>query len=194
MNCVPIEEKIKAEKQRNAILSLSNGNGNKKAFDWIYDQYNEFLYNFVFGFLKNKEESEEVVQEVFIKIWTTRTQLNPEKSIKSFIFTLAKNMVFNKLKKMEVEEKHRNSLKNTSLNIANDIEENINFEELTAVYHNAINNLPTKRREIYLLNREEELSYKEIAMMLHISVNTVKDQISKALKEIRRIVKLNHPV
>jgi RNA polymerase sigma-70 factor, ECF subfamily len=192
MNCVPIEEKIKAEKQRNAILSLSNGN--KKAFDWIYDQYSEFLYNFVFGFLKNKEESEEVVQEVFIKIWTTRTQLNPEKSIKSFIFTLAKNMVFNKLKKMEVEEKHRNSLKNTSLNIANDIEENINFEELTAVYHNAINNLPTKRREIYLLNREEELSYKEIAMMLHISVNTVKDQISKALKEIRKIVKLNHPV
>lgn len=192
MNRVPIEEKIKEEKQRKAILHLARGN--KKGFDWIYEQYSVFLYNFIFGFLKSKEESEEVVQEVFIKLWQSRKQLNPDKSIKSFIFTLAKNLVFNKLKRKKVEQKHRDNIKNNSFNVANNIEENVNFKELTTIYNKAINNLPVKRREIFLLNREEGMSYQEIAKILDISVNTVKDQITKALKEIRRHVKLNHPV
>lgn len=192
MNRVPIEEKIKEEKQRKAISRLTRGN--KKGFDWIYEQYSVFLYNFIFGFLKSKEESEEVVQEVFIKLWQSRKQLNPDKSIKSFIFTLAKNLVFNKLKRKKVEQKHRDNIKNNSFNVANNIEENVNFKELTTIYNKAINNLPVKRREIFLLNREEGMSYQEIAKILDISVNTVKDQITKALKEIRRHVKLNHPV
>lgn len=192
MNCVPIEEKIKEEKQRKAILRLTRGN--KKGFDWIYEQYSVFLYSFVFGFLKSKEESEEVVQEVFIKLWQSRKQLNPDKSLKSFIFTLAKNMVLNKLKRKKIEEKHRDNIKNNSFKVANNIEESVNFKELTSIYNKAINNLPVKRRKIFLLNREEEMSYQEIATLLDISVNTVKDQITKALKEIRRHVKLNHPV
>jgi RNA polymerase sigma-70 factor (ECF subfamily) len=159
--------------------------GNSFAFEKLYFKYSKKLYNFAFNIIKNREDAEGLVQNVFMKIWETRSQINTELSFSGYIFRIAKNMLLNQLKKTLHEKIYNDYLLTTPDDTILTVEEEINFLELSMEIERLIKSLPERRREIFLLSRNEGLTYREIAEKLNISINTVNTQISKSLEHIR---------
>lgn len=159
--------------------------GNSYAFEKLYFRYCKKLYNFVFGICRNREDAEGLVQLVFMKVWEKRTEIDTELSFSGYIFRIAKNSLLNKIKKKINEKVYLDYLLSRPEDLSNSVEKNINFLELNIEIERLINNIPEKRRNIFLLSRMEGLTYREIAAKLNISVNTVNTQISKSLEELR---------
>ena len=169
--------------------------GDSRAFDFLYQQYSKTIFNYSLRFLKQNELAEEIVQEVFLKIWMNRHSLNPDLSFKSFLFTIAKNLIFNFHKKasndLRLQEQiyHIRSEENSCF-----VEDEIDWQDYQRIKNNAINSLPKRRREVFLLSREENLSNKEISERLNISVITVRNQLSIAVNDIRNYLEAHGDV
>lgn len=160
--------------------------GDSHAFDVLFSLFSAKVYRFSHGYLKSKEDAEEVVQDVFMKLWDKRVLIKEDAPISNFIFTIAHNTTLNLLRKRKNGVKairqhvlrHEGAFEN-----AEDAYIYTEYEEKTQV---AISTLPTRRKEIFLLSRHTNLSYKEIASKLNISPKTVEVQILLALKDIRK--------
>jgi RNA polymerase sigma-70 factor (ECF subfamily) len=159
--------------------------GNSYAFERLYYSYNKKLYNFAFNITKNKEDAEGLVQDVFMKIWETRSEINPELSFGGYIFRIAKNMLYNQIKKEVNKKIYAQYLLKCPEDVVVPVEQEINYLELNQEIERLITTLPEKRRTVFLLSRNAGLTYREIAEKLNISVNTVNTQISKSLEQIR---------
>jgi len=169
--------------------------GDILAFDQIYHQYSHKLYSFVYRILKDEADSEDIVQEVFIKIWELREKLDDYKTLNSFIFTIAYNNSISFIRKKISNSKYRDHLRNASViqfpdNAFNEIE----FNELNQYVEKLIENLPERQKHVYLSHRELGLTYPEIAKEMGISKNTVENHMVKALKYLRQNLKHFLPV
>ena len=160
-------------------------NGDKSAFELLFKQYYEHLCNFAYQYLKEKAASEEIVQDVFFKIWEKKEELNIISNIKSYLFSSVRNQCLNQLKHLEIRDNYKSHNEKV-------IQENENIEsdylvenELSAKINSVIEQLPVERQKIFKLSRFDDKKYKEIAEELGISVKTVEAQMSKALKFIR---------
>jgi RNA polymerase sigma-70 factor (ECF subfamily) len=155
------------------------------AFQILFDKYSQKIYRFSLSYLKNKEEAEEIVQEVFLKIWKVREELSSGKSFDSFLFVIARNAILNTIRKEKSKQVFLDYvLLNPDRNAL--LEEELNFNELERFYKVAVDQLSPRRKEIYLLSREEALSNAEIAARLGISVKTVENQMTSALSDIKK--------
>ena len=160
--------------------------GQTHAFDQMFDRYSQQLYRFSKSLLKNHEDAEEVVQEVFFRIWKKRDELNERKSFQSFLFSIAYNLIVDKFRQRVKDQKHEQFLiKQAQQNYLNP-ENELEYRELKKQVNKAITELPEQRKKIYQLNREKGLSYKEIAGRLRIKPKTVENHINLALKHIRK--------
>ena len=170
----------------NTQLLILLKNGDTEAFDTIYHKYCHRLHNFALRYLKQKEDAEGIVQEVFIKIWNYRENINTDLSFESFLFKTTYNDTISLLRK-RVSEKKSNEYLKTFQQISNteDIIDEMHYEELTDKLHTLLDQLTPRQKEIYLLSREEGLSHKEIAQQLNISSNTVKNHLVTILKFLR---------
>jgi len=156
------------------------------AFDLIYEMFSHKLFSFVFKILKNEAEVDDIVQEVFVKIWESRNKLEDYKLLNSYIFTIAYNSSIDLIRKRISNEKYIEVLRNSSIiNIAPSIISQIEYNELNAQVEKLISDLPDRQKQVYLLHREEGLTYPEIAEHLGISKNTVENHMVKALKYLR---------
>jgi RNA polymerase sigma-70 factor, ECF subfamily len=165
------------------ILALKEGN--LQAFNELFDRYGKRLYYFSIGYLKSAESAEEIVQEVFLKIWDNRVELSAQKSLESYLFTIARNGILNTIRKSKSEQAYLDYVKiNPGKNVL--LDEELNFNELEKAYHEAIGKLSPRRKEIYLMSKEQSFSNAEIAIKMNISVKTVENQMTSALSEIRR--------
>lgn len=158
------------------------------AFKELYDRYFDRLYFFTLRYLKNKEETEGMVQEVFTKVWEIRSSINPEKSFNSFLFTITKNAVFNKIKKRKHERAYAEYMKAFWDKHHNKTENDLIFAEVKARIESVVKELPPQRQKTYRLSREKGLSHKEIALKMNISPKTVEAHIRLALKSIRAVL------
>lgn len=160
-------------------------NGDILAFDQVYNLYSHKLFSFVFKILKNEAEVDDIVQEVFMKIWESRMKLEDYKLLNSYIFTIAYNNSIDLIRKRISNNKYLEHLKNSaSINLT--IISQFEFNELNSQVAKLITNLPDRQKQVYLLHREECLTYPEIAVQLGISKNTVENQMVKALKYLRQ--------
>ena len=162
--------------------------GNIDAFNKIFDHYAKRLFRFSMSYLKSTEDAEEVVQEVFLKIWDNKENLSTLKSFESYLFTIAKNGILNTIRKSKYKEAYQHYVK---IHPEKDalLDDELNFKELERVYKKAVEELSPKRKEIFLLSREKHLSNTEIAEKLDISVKTVENQMTSALSEIRKTLR-----
>ena len=157
--------------------------GNIQAFNELFDRYGKRLYHFSIGYLKSAQDAEEIVQEVFLKIWKTREELLVEKSFESYLFTIAKNAILNTIRKSKSEQVYLTYAKiYTGKNVL--LDEELNFRELEKAYRLVIEQLSPHRKKIYVLSKEQALSNAEIAQMMNISVKTVENQLAIALQKI----------
>jgi len=159
--------------------------GNSFAFEKLYFHYSKKLFNFTLGILRSREDAEGIVQNVFTKIWETRSEIDTDLSFGAYIFRIARNMMLNQIKKKINERQYIKYLLTIPEESPLSVEQEINLLELNVEIESIISELPEKRREIFRLSRHEGLTYKEIAEKKNISVNTVNTQISKSLEYIR---------
>jgi len=156
-----------------------------QAYKQLFLLFHPSLLQFAISILKSKELSEEIVSDVFIKIWQKRQQLDKIENLQFYLFTAVKNRAINKLQEQK---------KNTAISIDeahieirsiyHDPEQKLISAEMIQDIHAAIQQLPTRCRLIFKLVKEDGLKYKEVAELLHISLKTVENQMSLAFKKI----------
>jgi len=171
----------KIENETQLVKSLSKGN--LLAFNTLYKEYSGRLYRFAIGYLKSEAEAEELVQEVFTVIWEKRKNLKEELSFKSFLFTIAFNIIRKHFRtKAYLSEYFK---KSTGDDLDMQTSQKTNYDSLYQYITELVNQLPERRKEIFIKSRFEGLSIKEIAEELKISHKTVENQLTDALRFIR---------
>ncbi|GAC1421741.1 MAG: RNA polymerase sigma-70 factor [Flavisolibacter sp.] len=157
-------------------------------FKPIFDEYYNKLCNYAYSFLKDFNSCEDIVQEVFEKIWSNHKDLISDSGIRYYLFTSVRNNCLTRLGKNKkyawVELNDNDALVNPTLELKED--STYNYKELL---QQAMQQLPPKCKEVFLLSRLGKQSYQEIADQLGISIKTVETQISKALKILRNFAK-----
>ncbi len=158
------------------------------AFRQFYDMTYDRLFRIAYYYLHCEEWSQEVVLDVFLKLWNQRDTLPTVISIEDYCFVLTKNAALNYLEKEQRRESHLDTPPNEILNETPSPEELLITEELFARYVKALDRLPEKCREIFILIREEKQSYAQVAEALNISSKTVDAQLQKATKRLKEII------
>ena len=169
------------------ILIQPLKNGSVKAFDALYHLYSARLYNFVLKISKGDTYmAEEIVQRVFIKIWEDRSMLDTQKSFNAFICTIAKNMLMNEYKHQMVEFVYQEYILQINKDESSDGVDKIEYVFLEKYLNTLIEQLSPARREVYIMNRIDKLTVKEIAQRSGKSEKTIEKQLSEANEFIRR--------
>lgn len=164
---------------------------NETAFRKLFDKYRGDIYSYSYSMLKSKEYAEEIVQEVFLRVWLYRDRINSDLSFKSYIFTIARNLTFNFLNKAVGTKELREEIYYKSQEFYNPIEDQILEADYENIKKQIIDELPPKRKLIFEMSRNEGKNYKEISKELGISISTVKTQMSKALGSFKKFLKEN---
>lgn len=168
------------------LLALRIKLGDEQAFELLFRKYYIRLCSFTNKFIHDPEEAEDIVEEVFIKIWENRKEINPEESLISYMFKIAQNKSLNILRKKKAESKYIEIFKLIYIDnkdfsgfetfLSKELEKNIEI---------AINKIPPKCKRVFELSRSEGLKYSQIAEELNISIKTVEVHMSKALNILR---------
>ncbi len=163
------------------VKSLSRGN--ILAFNTLFGEYSGRLYRFAYGYLKSEEESEELVQEVFTRIWEKHKDLKSELSFKSYLFSIAFNIIKKHFRREAIKSEYFKSRISDDLDL--ETTRKISYDSLYQYVSDLIEMLPGRRKEIFIKSRFDGLSIKEISEELNISHKTVENHLSDALKFIR---------
>ena len=165
--------------------------GDEIAFEKIYKVYSPKLYGNLLRLIKSVPQTEQILQDVFIKVWEYRASIDPEKSFRSFIFKMAENKAYDFFRKAARDKKLESELIAISTVNYTELEEFLSDNEKLVLLENAIKRLPPQRQQVFRLCKLEGKSYKEVSEMLNISLSTISDHIVKATKSIRDSLK-NH--
>ena len=169
--------------ERSLILRLIEGD--EDAFCELYATYKNRLIYFAMRFLKSREYAEDVFQDVFTVVWQSRRFINPDASFSSYLYTIMRNRILNQLRNAANEEKLKESILSQALDYTEDTKREVMLNDLKSLISHALQQLTPRQRELFEMSREAQLSHKEIADKLGISVNTVQEHISTSLKLIR---------
>ena len=169
--------------ERSLILRLIGGD--EDAFCELYATYKNRLIYFAMRFLKSREYAEDVFQDAFTVVWQSRRFINPDASFSSYLYTIMRNRILNQLRNAANEEKLKESILSQALDYTEDTKREVMLNDLKSLISHALQQLTPRQREIFEMSREAQLSHKEIADKLGISVNTVQEHISISLKLIR---------
>ena len=169
-------------------------NHNEQAFRKLFDLYYQDIYGYSMSLLKSKDLAEENVQDVFLKVWLNRENLDTDKSFKSYLFTIARNQAFNILHKAANDIVLKEAVFYESQKSCDIVDYAVREEDCKKLKKQAMRQLPPKRKLIFKMSRKKGMSYEEIGRELGISVNTVKNQMSKALETMRIFFKAHDEV
>jgi len=175
--CFPVKN---CKTNRELLLLLREGD--HVAFYNIYERYCKRLYGFVLRYIKQESDAEEIVQEVFVKIWEARNRIDINSSFESFLFTIAYNTTMSIFRRRVTEQKYVEHLKSLQHpEITTDVTDEIRFSELNEKVQTLLDSLTPRQKEIFHLSRMDGLTHEEIAEKLDISVLTVKKHITNTL-------------
>ena len=174
-----------AEKHDDHSLVQLLQKGNVAAFDSLFEVYSSKLFCFALKYLKNESDSEELVQEVFVQVWEHRHTLKSELSFKSYLFTVTLNKIRKHFNQKAISLRYFESLDYDPKLTDNEKIQSDNYESILQQVYLIIDQMPPRRREIFMKSKLEGKSSKEIAIELDISYGTVDNQVSEALKFIR---------
>jgi RNA polymerase sigma-70 factor (family 1) len=160
--------------------------GDRQAFASLYSHYAPLLYKAVYPLTnKSKEDTEEIIQELFVKIWDRRDNMLTIQSFRPFIFRMARNRVIDWYRKKETKKSYCTFYSEQHRDEAVSVTDELLFEEYYAIAMEAIAKLPSRQKQIFTLRHTEDLSLSEIAGQLRISLHAVKKQLYQATRFIR---------
>lgn len=159
--------------------------GDRSAFKLLYTRYLNNLYRYAFLMCNNKETSEEIVQELFVKVWEKRADLTRVNSIKAYLYRCTKNMLLDYVRKQQMESRIYDLLQQSTPSSATDCDNRVIHSQYYSLIREAIQQLPKKRRQIVEMRTYDELSLDEIAANLSISKSVVKKQLYQGISFVR---------
>jgi len=160
--------------------------GDRKSFAELYSGYLNNVYQFIFPFTKSREETEEIIQDVFVKIWERKEKLAEVDSFKSYLFKAAKNKLISEVRHLQIRHRVMSEVKRNS-EVSNETSNSgIDYKAYYQVVQKAIEKLPPKRKLIFRLSTENGLSHDEIANQLKVSKSFVKNQLYMAYDFVRQ--------
>lgn len=168
---------------KNTITRYKKGDAG--AFDLIFHHYSDRIYHLALGFLKDKDLANDIVQEVFVKLWMKREKVNPELTFDNYIFTITYNTIRNVIKQQFLRSQTISFLLKDAPEFINNTDADLVYNELYELANNAIERLPPKRKIVYKLSRQEGMKVKEIAEKLNISTRTAENHLALALKYLK---------
>lgn len=174
---------MRAKKEHTWIVRLIESD--EQALKFVYDTYSLQIFDIAFLILKDTGWSEDVVQEVFVKLWNSRTKLNPNGSLLSYLYVLTKRTSFNKLRDIKTFSSDFEKLWNNISRLNDCSHEKLITKELFDLLDGVLDKLPERQREVFKLSRFEGLTHQQIAEALNVSPNTVKNHMVQALKTIK---------
>ncbi len=177
--------KIRIKKNENELV-LALKNGDASAFDELFIMYGDRVFGFVYGYLKIREEAEEVVQDVFLSVWRTRQNLKPELSFKAYLFKIAYHQILESFERINRQQEYKHTIIKESLDFSNDLDERLNYQMLLNKVESIIEQLPPRQKEILIKKKKEGYTVKEIAQQLKISPKTVENHLTEALRNIKK--------
>jgi RNA polymerase sigma-70 factor (ECF subfamily) len=171
------------------LLARMRG-GEGSAFAALFSRYYDALCAFANGYTASRSEAEEVVEDVFMRLWELRQQLEVRESLKSYLYTATRNRSLNRLRDERAEARR---LEEASAEVAAPgmgqprpgLDEEIEAAEFARAVERAVEKLPPRTRQVFLLHRQHGLTYGEVAAALEISPKTVENQLGRALKHLR---------
>ena len=165
--------------------------GDEDAFCELYAAYKGRLIYFAMRFLKSREHAEDVFQDAFTVIWQSRRFINPDASFSSYLYTIVRNRVLNQLRDLDNQNKLKEHVLAQAVDYTDETKNEILANDLRQLILRALQQLTPRQREIFEMSREQQMSHKEIAETLGISVNTVQESISLSLKSLRGYLQKN---
>jgi RNA polymerase sigma-70 factor (ECF subfamily) len=162
--------------------------GDAAAFRAVYEKYSRKVFAFAFYLTKSRDVAEEMVQEVFLKVWEKREQIDPERDFNPYVKTITQNQVYNFLNKARRDRNLQEKIYAGMQALQHQDEDVVIERELGRLYAEAVRNLPPQKRIIYSLHRNDGYSYEEIARKLGLSKNTVRNHLQEASKSVQRYV------
>ena len=173
---------------KDVLLLDSLKKGDERAYKNLYDLYYSGLVVYCFNLTKDQDRAEDIVQQTLVKIWIKRDTLHIRSSLKSYLYRSVYNTFLKEYKKLKKEEVVLADLKNTVLMDFVEKDESI-LEERMKLLESAIDQLPNKNREVFLLSKRSGYKHKEIAAQLDISEKAVEKHISRATQSIKKWLK-----
>ncbi len=159
--------------------------GDEMAFEKLFHLFYERLARYAWSILEDQEAAEEIVQEVFVKFWEQRSGLEIQTAIRPYLYKSVHNRCLNVIRHLKVRKEHQENTHNTAPEKNYDGNELLVAKELKIRIETAMDKLPPECKKVFRLSRFEELSYREIAEHLEISIKTVENQMGKALRIMR---------
>ena len=159
--------------------------GEEKAFEKIYSLFHRQIYKFCLNLHKSDEEARETVQKVFVALWEQRRQVDENKPLATYLFSIAKYMIYQDFRKEVYKKAAFDHIINNSNYTTDSTKDEVLFNELLSFLESLIERLPERQREIFKLSRLKGLTYRQIAGQLNITENTVDTQIRRALEFVR---------
>lgn len=159
--------------------------GDKSAFNSVFQQYNQKLYFFALGYLKSDKDAEELVQETFLKIWERKEYINPELSFQAYLFKIAFNFIQKKLIQKMNDEEFKHNLAEELVQFDSQTSNMVNYHFLLQHINQLIDQLPPRQKEIVELRKLQGYSVKEISEQLSLAVKTVEAHLTAALKYLK---------
>lgn len=169
--------------------------GDEKAFRNLFESYYEKLYQYIFGFIKSKQVSEELVMDVFLKIWLGRDIIPQIHSFNAFLFRVAHNKSIDFLRSVSRDPKFQDLLwENIQLVNNTTADSSILVQEYQNKLREAVSLLPPQRKKVYQLSREQDMTHDQIAVQLNLSRNTINNHIVEAQRFIRTYLSKNFDI
>ncbi len=159
--------------------------GDEKAFEEIFKKYREKVFYFALRYYNSAEDAENIVQDVFIKLWDERKGIIEGLSLSSYIYTITKNHLFNIHRKKINEKAYRNYIIDHLVQYPN-LENELIYADLRANIDKIIDSLPAQRKKVFIMGNIEGMSNKEVATIMNLSVRTIEVHKSLALQTIRK--------
>ncbi len=177
------------EQEDNVTLTALQG-GDEKALEYLYLCYYDLLFRQAYGILKDRDLAENITQDTFVYIWQRKETLSIQGSIKAYLQAMVRYQVFHTIKNGQSRPQvYENITERMDMNRGLSPQDILEEKELIKSIAAAVDTLPDRCREVYVMSREQQLTHKEIAARLGISTKTVENQITKALRVIKGSLK-----
>jgi len=180
-----IEYRAQGMELENESIGTLLAKRDETAFEQVFKTHFKRLHAYAFTILRDEVEAEEMVQQVFFKLWERNENLSLTGSVSAYLYRAVHNESLNYIKRQKVRSNHQLHVAYSMKNEVEHPEKKVMAGELEKKIHTALNELPEQCRTIFQMSRFDELKYREIADKLGISVKTVENQMGKALKLLR---------
>ncbi|MBN9386340.1 MAG: RNA polymerase sigma-70 factor [Chitinophagaceae bacterium] len=165
--------------------------GSEKAFRTLYDAYFNRLSAYIFKFFKSSVATEEIIQEVFLKIWVHRTELAEVENFQAYILFITRNKTIDHLRRLARESSLMKELADRLQTNSNPVEHEMNSADIKTLIAGALAELSPQKGKIFHLSKNEGLGPDEISRVMQLSKSTVKNHLSETLRHIRRYLDLS---